>query len=63
MFFNFLKDNKAVIKTSLCSFFGADNWEYSDEQVLMAEELASLFNGISVSEDSEVEFMYKILRN
>lgn len=60
-FLDFLKENKEVRKIAYAASFGVDNWEYTDEQTLMAKQLAPLFDVISVREDSGVELCRRYL--
>ena len=60
-FLDFLKENKEVRKIAYAASFGVDNWEYTEEQTLMAKELVSLFDAISVREDSGVELCRRYL--
>lgn len=60
-YLDFLKKNKDIKKIAYSSSFGVDNWEYSDEQAAKCSELASLFDSISVREESGVELCRKQL--
>lgn len=46
--------NVSALKIAYAASFGSDEWEYSQEQELMASNLIKLFNALSVREDSAV---------
>ena len=54
-YFSFAKDWKKVKRIAYATSFGVDYWEYSPEQTQKCRELVSLFDGISVREDSALE--------
>lgn len=60
-YLDFLKQNKNIKKIAYASSFGVDNWEYTEEQTAKCAELATLFNAISVREESGVELCKKHL--
>lgn len=60
-YLDFLKQNKNIKKIAYASSFGVDNWEYTEEQAAKCSELASLFDEISVREESGVELCKKHL--
>lgn len=44
----------SVRKVAYAPSFGVDNWEYTEEQTVKCKELAGLFTGLSVREESGV---------
>lgn len=61
-YLDFLKQNKDIRKVTYAASFGVDNWEYSDEQTARCAKLASLFDAISVREESGVELCRRRLK-
>lgn len=45
----------SVRKVAYAPSFGVDNWEYTEEQTIKCKELAGLFTGLSVREESGVK--------
>ncbi len=60
-FLGFLNNNSTVKRIAYAASFGVDNWEYSDEQTAACRELSSLFNAVSVREDSGIDLCEKYL--
>lgn len=58
---DFAHDMK-IRKVAYAPSFGVDEWEYSDAQTVRCKELAKLFNGLSVRENSGVALCEKNLR-
>lgn len=48
-------ENRSIRRISYAASFGADSWEFSDEQTRKAAELISRFDAVSVREDSAVD--------
>lgn len=61
-YLDFLKQNKDIKKVAYASSFGVDTWEYTDEQTTRCAKLASLFDAISVREESGVELCRRQLK-
>lgn len=60
MFFSFA-EKKNLRRLSYAASFGVDDWEYSSELTNRCQKLISLFNGVSVREDSGVRLCDKYL--
>lgn len=54
-FLDFLEANSKIKKISYAASFGTDQWEFTEEQALKSKELISLFDAISVREDSGIK--------
>lgn len=60
-FLDFLSDDSSKCKVTYAASFGVSDWEFSDSQTKQAQELAPLFDVISVREDSAVHLCNKFL--
>lgn len=60
-YLDFLKENKKVKRIAYASSFGVDDWEYSAEETKKCANLATLFDAISVREQSGIELCKKHL--
>jgi len=57
----FLSHKKNIKRIAYASSFGVDSWEYSEEETKRCAKLATLFNAISVRENSGVELCREYL--
>ncbi|MGL4519399.1 MAG: polysaccharide pyruvyl transferase family protein [Phocaeicola sp.] len=53
-FLDFAANRKGIKRLTYAASFGVSDWEFSDEQTQLARQLATLFDAISVREDSAV---------
>lgn len=53
-FLDFCEDNSFIKRIAYAASFGVDKWEFTKEQTLDCKRLASLFDYISVREDSGI---------
>lgn len=60
-YLNFVPRERDVIRLSYAPSFGTEDWEYNKEQEDTCKELLSLFNGVSVREDSGLELCTRYL--
>ena len=60
-YLNFVPRERDVIRLSYAPSFGTDDWEYDKEQEETCKSLLSLFNGVSVREDSGIELCLRHL--
>lgn len=54
-FLSGFRNNSMIKKIAYAASFGVDNWEYSKTQTRKCKELVTLFNAISVREDSGIK--------
>lgn len=60
-FLSFLENNTAIKKIAYASSFGVDSWEFTNEETVECSRLASLFDMISVREESGIDLCKKYL--
>lgn len=61
MFLSFIPEDRPIKRIAYAASFGADEWEYTEEQTKECQYLAKRFNAVSVREDSGVELCKKHL--
>ena len=60
-YLKFLRKNKIIKRIAYSSSFGVDNWEYSKDETVNCAKLATLFDAISVREQSGIELCREYL--
>lgn len=61
-FFDFLENNDKVKKVAYSASFGVSEWEFNEEETKKFQQLAQLFDAISVREDAGVQLCKDYLK-
>src|SRR5690554_5401891 len=61
-FLSFLENNKTVKKIAYAASFGTSEWEYTEEETKKFQQLAPLFDAISVREDDGIQLCKEYLK-